>query len=447
MEKTRKIVRFKVFVLSLILLLSSCGITYYNVDTAQAEAVVYITRTGSKYHTHKCGNGTYYASTLSHAQAIGLTACSKCFGGSSYSSYSGGGSGSSSNYTKNIKKKTKPIKISKTSLVLVKGQSKKLKLKNATNKIIWSSTKKSVANVSTTGKVVAKKAGKATIVAKTGTQQKTCKVIVEEPSLSVKKLSLDLAETKKVKLSSCKHSVKWTSSNSSVAKVKKGTITAKEVGTAVIKATVHGKTYKCKVTVKKPELKEIVLKTNSVQMDYGEETQVQISTVPKKAINYYDISVQSSPKAIVSASLDEYYENNIILKSHNISGSAVVSVKMGQLTAECQINVIPCTIQSMTLNETTITLEPKKTKEIFYQVVPYKASDYYEAIWTSGNNQIVTVTTGTGIYRNCVTLNAVGNKSVVCHVIVEKPELYTWSMKKKYNVHLHEHYDVFQSLQ
>ena len=182
-------------------------------------------------------------------------------------------------------------------------------------------------------------------------------------------------------------------------------------------------------------------------MDYGEETQVQISTVPKKAINYYDISVQSSPKAIVSASLDEYYENNIILKSHNISGSAVVSVKMGQLTAECQINVIPCTIQSMTLNETTITLEPKKTKEIFYQVVPYKASDYYEAIWTSGNNQIVTVTTGTGIYRNCVTLNAVGNKSVVCHVIVEKPELYTWSMKKKYNVHLHEHYDVFQSLQ
>lgn len=40
---------------------------------------VYVTRTGSKYHTHKCGNGTFTPDSLTNAKARGLTACSKCF--------------------------------------------------------------------------------------------------------------------------------------------------------------------------------------------------------------------------------------------------------------------------------------------------------------------------------------------------------------------------------
>ncbi|MGM0123062.1 hypothetical protein IGI37_000428 [Enterococcus sp. AZ194] len=45
----------------------------------QAEERVMVTRTGKKYHTHKCGNGDYYEATLSEALNRGLTACSKCF--------------------------------------------------------------------------------------------------------------------------------------------------------------------------------------------------------------------------------------------------------------------------------------------------------------------------------------------------------------------------------
>ena len=40
---------------------------------------VLVTRTGSKYHTHKCGNGTYYEATLDEALARGLTPCDKCY--------------------------------------------------------------------------------------------------------------------------------------------------------------------------------------------------------------------------------------------------------------------------------------------------------------------------------------------------------------------------------
>lgn len=40
---------------------------------------VYYTRTGSKYHARKCGNGTYMPCTLSSAKSWGLTPCKKCF--------------------------------------------------------------------------------------------------------------------------------------------------------------------------------------------------------------------------------------------------------------------------------------------------------------------------------------------------------------------------------
>ena len=48
--------------------------------TAQAQTMVYVTPTGSKYHTHKCGRGNFYQTTLSNALARGLTPCKKCFG-------------------------------------------------------------------------------------------------------------------------------------------------------------------------------------------------------------------------------------------------------------------------------------------------------------------------------------------------------------------------------
>lgn len=43
------------------------------------QQTVLITPTGSKYHSRKCGNGTYTEATLEAAQQRGLTPCSKCF--------------------------------------------------------------------------------------------------------------------------------------------------------------------------------------------------------------------------------------------------------------------------------------------------------------------------------------------------------------------------------
>ncbi|MBQ6380571.1 MAG: hypothetical protein IJJ41_03085 [Clostridia bacterium] len=44
-----------------------------------ASQTVYITKTGKRYHyDSKCGNGTYYKSTLAKALKLGLTPCQKC---------------------------------------------------------------------------------------------------------------------------------------------------------------------------------------------------------------------------------------------------------------------------------------------------------------------------------------------------------------------------------
>lgn len=74
--------------------------------------------------------------------------------------------------------KTTSVKLSKTKLSLEEGQTYQLKVKNTKKKISWSSSKKSVANVSSKGLVSAKNAGSATITAKTAERKLKCKVKV-----------------------------------------------------------------------------------------------------------------------------------------------------------------------------------------------------------------------------------------------------------------------------
>ena len=77
-----------------------------------------------------------------------------------------------------VKAKSK-VKISNSKITLTVRQSKTLKIKGTKKKPKWSSSKKSVATVSKKGKVVAKKAGSATITAKIGKKKYKCKVTVK----------------------------------------------------------------------------------------------------------------------------------------------------------------------------------------------------------------------------------------------------------------------------
>lgn len=172
---------------------------------------------------------------------------------------------------------TKP-KLSKTRITMTVGQSKKLKVKGISKKrakrIKWKSSKKKVVTVTKTGKLKARKAGKAVITAKVGKKKLKCKVVVKRKHKKSTKKKESNSSSKKMWLSktsvtlqagsgvdlvlhNAKNVVKWSSSNNKVAWADRatsssknlGTIQAVSKGTAVITAKVDGKTFKCHVKV------------------------------------------------------------------------------------------------------------------------------------------------------------------------------------------------------
>lgn len=425
MEKQKRKITFKFLIWAAVLLLSAGGAVHSNADTAQAETTVYVTKTGTKYHSRKCGNGTYTPTTLSNALARGLTPCSKC--------YSGGHTPSPAPAPapgpgENIPPAVKPLKISKTSLLLVKGQTKKLKVSNAVETVSWSSSKTSVATVSASGKVKAAKKGTAIITATSGTVSKTCRITVEEPKLSAKKLTLNINQSKKLKLSGCGHSVKWSSSNPSIANIQKGKITAIRAGSAKITAKVHGKKYLCKVSVNKPKVKKITLGTKTVKMEYGQEKKLQLSVLPSYALNYYKFSVKSSDTSVVSAFFDNL-SNTLLLESKHKAGKAKVTVSLGGKTVTCTVTIAPPLVKTLTLDAAALTIEPGHNHSISFDIDPYVCTDYYDVIWTTSNSSVATVESAYdgSSYAYIQALRegkadiklTIGNKTAVCHVVVQ----------------------------
>lgn len=78
--------------------------------------------------------------------------------------------------------KVETPKISNSSLTLIKGSSQTITMTGNTQKIKWSTSNKSIATVSSKGKVTAKNAGTATITATIGTKKYKCKVTVKSQS-------------------------------------------------------------------------------------------------------------------------------------------------------------------------------------------------------------------------------------------------------------------------
>lgn len=71
------------------------------------------------------------------------------------------------------------------------------------------------------------------------------------PALNKTKATMEVGKTLTLKVKNTKASIKWSSSDKSIATVsKKGVVTAKSAGNATIKAVVSKKTLKCKITVK-----------------------------------------------------------------------------------------------------------------------------------------------------------------------------------------------------
>ena len=165
----------------------------------------------------------------------------------------------------------KPIRVSKVTLnkkSLTLGVKETFSLKatvkpsNATNrKLTWISDKPKTVAVSKSGKVTAKKAGKATITAKADGKTAKCTITVKAApkkiSLNAKKKTLKKGKSFQIKVKllpkkTASNKITYTSSKRKVASVSsKGKIKALKKGKAVITVkTFNGKKAKITITVK-----------------------------------------------------------------------------------------------------------------------------------------------------------------------------------------------------
>ena len=235
------------------------------------------------------------------------------------------------------------VKLSATVAELTIGNSKQLTAAisptNATNKgVTWSSSNTNVASVSSSGVVVAKGEGTATITVKTddGGYTAACTIRVSKPSPSVVavtgvKLSaigieLPVGGSKRLSATitpsnATNKGVTWSSDNTSVAAVNaSGLISAKGEGTATVTVRTDdgGYTATCKITVvpvTAPEKVEISVSADSLK--YKETTRVNVSELPVG----YTVQYSSSDESIAKV------DSNGNIKAVG-KGTATITVKV-----------------------------------------------------------------------------------------------------------------------
>ena len=247
------------------------------------------------------------------------------------------------------------LTLSDVSLNLAEGDEKTLMAtvfpSNATNKnVTWESDNMNVATVKN-GVVKAVSAGtaKITVTAVDGSVSATCNVTVSKKTVgvigvSLNKTSITLTEGEKQTLAATvspldatDKSVQWTSSNTRVATVSNGTVTAVGEGTATITVTtINGsKMASCKVTVLQNtvQVSSISLNKTSLTLSNGEKQTLTATVLPSDAT---DKSVQwtSSNTRVATVS------NGTVTAVGE--GTAVITVQTndGSKRAECMVKVV-----------------------------------------------------------------------------------------------------------
>lgn len=121
----------------------------------------------------------------------------------------------------------------------------------------------------------------------------------------------------KINIKGTNKKVKWTSTNSKVAKVSKtGYVTAKSKGTTTIKARVNGKTYQCKITV-----------WDNAQLDLYKTRSMKFIGITKK------VTYKSSNNKI--ATIDK--NGKVTAKK---TGTVTITAKMSGNKYTCKLKVI-----------------------------------------------------------------------------------------------------------
>lgn len=144
------------------------------------------------------------------------------------------------------------VTVAASDLIIVKGMTQSagatVSPANTTDKIRYYSDNKSVATVSSKGKIKARKPGNATITVSVGDAQEAY-ISVSVVDLNKTSLTMEQYDAEDLWVEGIEQKVKWSSSNPAVARVENGSVVARRVGNCTITASLDGVKLYCKVRV------------------------------------------------------------------------------------------------------------------------------------------------------------------------------------------------------
>lgn len=331
--------------------------------------------------------------------------------------------------------KTK-IKLANKVLVLNKGIAKKAAYTVAGSgkglSFKWSSSNSSIAAVSPTGVIKAKAQGNCmiTITASNGAAARIA-VTVVQPITSIKlsgnKATLEPGHKKTVTATvgpsnATSKSLVWSSSNSSVATVSKGVITAVGKGTCII--TCRSKFYSnisvsYKVTVK--QAVTAVSMESAVKLNENSTKRLTAKAVPNTASNAR-LSFKSSNASVAAVS-----SNGVITAKSK--GSCVITATATDgsgKSAKCRVTVVR-PVTNVKLNAHTISWNIGKKAHFRPTVTPTTASNI-SVKYTSSNTRVATVDSNgllTAVGKGTCTVTCTAadgsGKKDTCKVTVKQP--------------------------
>lgn len=246
-----------------------------------------------------------------------------------------------------VKSAPTSVTLSNSNVILGKGEtfiiSQNSNSGSYARNFTWSSSNSNVATIEKTSgnkaKITAKANGTATITFKTyNGKTAACKVTVKNAPSSVKtnptSVTLGVGETYTVSENTNSgtyanaENLKWSSTNTSVATVVKGSgnkarIVANGVGTAYVKITLYnGKTAQCKVTVK-PAPTSVKLNAPELMLKTGDEFIIAESTNSGSYANSANLKWESSDSNIASVTKLNANKAKIIARR---TGTAVIKL-------------------------------------------------------------------------------------------------------------------------
>lgn len=318
--------------------------------------------------------------------------------------------------------KAKSVKLNYSEYTLKKGKSVRLKAtaapKKASKKIIWKSSKKSVAKVTSKGVVKGLKNGKATITATVeGTKVKaTCKMTVGTPVTKVavakKSVAMKAGETFRIRTTvkpakASNKKLTYTSSNTAVAIVSsKGVIRGFRAGRAVITVQAKdGSKKKTKVSVTVtgrvtpvPEpvptpvptpdsnvsVQSVSTNVRQAQMKVGQQVLIKAEVLPENAT---DKSVTWSSENEEIAQVDS---KGLVTARALGTTKVKVTTRDGGHTAIVEVAVIATPVTGIKISSREAALKEEETLQLSAEVSPGDATNK-KIIWSSRDESVAIV--------------------------------------------------------